>query len=1726
MSKDNKSQTLRKYFKTLKEGKELIPDPDFVKNTKKILTNEIELIQGAHKIKDSNQKSSKLSISNFLQKYFFGRKNILTLAATFALIIFVAAYFILGLGLRDNDGRGKLETAKKNKSNPTSITQKPYEAGNYSIKAERASDKGVKKDSDLIIAASNELELAEFKQKVKVTPSVEFNTVEVKEGEYRIEFAEELDPGQIYQVTVENDGVEELAWAFQVEEDFKITNTLLGKDATNVPVDTGIEITFTTEDYNDNYADYITIYPQTEGKFERKGRTLVFIPEESLEHNKNYTVTIQAGYANAAGDSLESTYTFSFVTETKQHDTNSSYFYFQKSVNEFSPTTLPTFELFSNLSEGDKIPVDIYKFRTQDNFVDQVLAQKILNNYYMYSQSNYAFDLSKLDKVTSVDAELMEIPESYFNNVYFSLPEALPAGYYLIRGESQGEITESVIIVSDLSIYSTYTQGDSLVWVNDLVTLDAVVGAEVLIHETTIKTTTNAEGIAVFDTSGFDQGNSPIIKISTPDGRSTVMLFGRSTNHIVEYANYNDIAPGVINDYWSFINTDRPVYLPGDTIQFWGYLRHRDEGQAPVELKAVISEGYYYNRTYLDSSTENIYKEITLKVDENGFYNGEFKLDGLGYGYYQISILDGKTLLDSKSFTIETYVKPSYSISLELDKKAVMEGDTIKVSGQALFYSGAPVALMELEILGGEEIVKVTTDEQGKYESVIKVENEYDYYFPSGQQVTVKPANAEEAEISTSATIYVFNRNFDVSTSTTINNNTYLIDFLASKIHLDLANKTAGTQEFDYTGEGLENAQIQISILRNDWIKEETVEYYDYINKKVVKTYTFKDNYVNEAQIDLTTDVEGKASYFFEPKFEDKAYKVEIFVNKNNQEYNTTLYYYSYARGSNPWEFRNYPENYQLVFDTEKQYYSTEDTVKVEMQNLGYEQNEIKGKYLFEIYRRGLKSYKISDSNAYEIKLDTGFYPNVWVVGHAFTAEGYKATPRKIIELDSSQKEADIKITADKSVYNPGEEVKLDFNVTDRAGRPVQGKLNVKVVDEAYYSLFEDNTNIQDELYAKISSGIYKQYSTHEDISRNEVGGKGSTAGGNTNLRTNFKDIATFALIDTSVEGKASYQFKLTDNLTDWRITVEFISDEANPIWGKNTTNIKSSLPFFVEIISATEFVSGDKPQIKLRAFGTELKEGDNVSYKISSLSLGIEEEVIIGKAFEEVYFTLTSTPEGIHDIKVEALSGSLSDAVEEKIVVIQSRAEFSKISFMTLEEFQKLNDLGDKKFSVTFASAGKDKYLYYLYMLRYSYGERTEQIISRYKAQQLLMNYYKESTDQVYVDASFYQKNDGSIATLPYADGDLELTVRIADIAPELFNEASIASYLQSILDDQEETRERKITALYGLASLHKPVLVQIQNLLQLNDLSLRESLYLATALAKLGNKQESAALYENILAQSFIEKDNYIYMDQSKYDEIAIVERVKIEAQMMRLGGILRSPKATKIHNFLLKERCDEELFLLEESGFLSDYIASLKSEEATIEYSQNGTTVKRKLDPQGLTLTFTKGDYKNFSINSHIGEISVIFNEKVALEQTPRADDLKISRKYLVNGRETKVFNQNDIVEVELSLSIQSGAPAGCYLIQDIIPSGLTMVTPYKYSQYDDYYGVSSSTTYYPYGYGGQIVEYCFFKDSKINLISYLTRVTTSGTFIAEPAMIRSFESPSYQNFTEQESVKIKD
>ncbi len=194
------------------------------------------------------------------------------------------------------------------------------------------------------------------------------------------------------------------------------------------------------------------------------------------------------------------------------------------------------------------------------------------------------------------------------------------------------------------------------------------------------------------DNEGRNRDFQWIATATTRDGRLAYLGF-----HNVWRADYYDYQ---YNEGKTFMITDRPVYRPGQAVEFKFWIC---QAQYDLEDKSSFAHQSFVVEVH-NPKGEKVFTD-TLTSDNYGGINGKFELPAdATLGQYQLYVVNR----GGGSFRVEEYKKPEFEVTVEAPKEPVMLGEKISATIRAKYYFGSPVttATVKYKVLRTEHTAR------------------------------------------------------------------------------------------------------------------------------------------------------------------------------------------------------------------------------------------------------------------------------------------------------------------------------------------------------------------------------------------------------------------------------------------------------------------------------------------------------------------------------------------------------------------------------------------------------------------------------------------------------------------------------------------------------------------------------------------------------------------------------------------------------------------------------------------------------------------------------------------------------------------------------------------------------------------------------------------------------------------------------------------------------------
>lgn len=710
--------------------------------------------------------------------------------------------------------------------------------------------------------------------------------------------------------------------------------------------------------------------------------------------------------------------------------------------------------------------------------------------------------------------------------------------------------------------------------------------------------------------------------------------------------NYRPV--GSENQAANWLISALPIYKPGEEVKL-KLINRQIKGDVYIKPAAGESVRIQVKDSFGEEAASG-----EAEVTEFGTVSFGFALsDQARLGQYAV-LLNGQ---HEGSFLVENYRKPSFQIAFEPLKAAYTLGQPVDVQLRANYHFGLPVS---------ERPVKYTvTREKSAYslpgwEGYTLDSRQWEDYSRLDDSDLVTIVAKDEAVLDASGRFGLtfattpgpapgpqsYNAEFtvtDVDARTVSDRQRVLVhpaDFYVALKTMNYVGPVGQPLATSFlvaspAGELKAGVKTTFTVYRRNW---QTVR-----RKSLGSVYEFESNRIDD-QITQQEEISGDSPATFEFTPEKAGYyliKAEVTDERGRANQAVTAFY---AYGADPvgWPESN-TDRLDLIID--KPEYKPGDTARI-MVKSPFEQ----GLGLLTLERAGVRSarvFPITDNTpVLEVPLDEADAPNVFVsvllvrgrVSERLDEKGFdfgKPTMRLgygEIKVRSDLYRYQVEAIPDKAQTGPGEEINVDFKVTDHQGQPVKAELAVVAADAAVIQLAGESGYYPENFYARDLPLIMLTLDSRlKLIGRRNYAEKGAApaSGGGVfghgdGVRRDFAALAFFdPAVVTDEEGRARVTMKMPESLTTFNIYAVATGPERESGTGKSSVLvtkdllIQSALPnylgvddeFTAMLTVHNRGASEGRAQVTLKGEGFALREGQGAEQSIQ-VAAGSSQEV------------------------------------------------------------------------------------------------------------------------------------------------------------------------------------------------------------------------------------------------------------------------------------------------------------------------------------------------------------------------------------------------------------------------------------------------------------------------------------------------------------------------------------
>jgi alpha-2-macroglobulin len=1548
---------------------------------------------------------------------------------------------------------------------------------------------------------------------------------------------EALEPGAQVRFALRGaDGSTLGSWVFRTRAPLQIVETLPRDQATGVPTDTGVEITFDRDGVLAPERSF-SIEPAVTGRFERAGRTLAFIPDRPLQSSTIYTVRLRPGIEVVGSDeSLQEGLTFAFQTRAPREQER-DWVQFANQVVESAPDTRPILEVYIYRHPSDRLAVEIHRFPSLDAVVRALRDLQTGPDWAEWSAP--LLSTEGLDPVGTVQGRLQRLDRFDSADRVLTLPEPLPAGWYLLSVADDTSPAQLILQVTDLAAYAHLTWTDSLVWVNSVASGLPVSGAAVSIVDGPALGTTDDEGVLVVPTGPRLKSDDPAPVLLVQGPRSAVLVpFGTSRAWA---SSGKDVAwrmPEMGDRYWTFFYTDRDAYRTTDSINAWGMLRARGDGSVPgaVELRLVADDEDYW-----DDDRGPAIVRTTVGPASTGVFSGSLAFERLPLGSYVLEVwVDGERAARAW-IELRDIVKPAYRLALSSPRRAYVDGEAIPVSIVATFFDGTQVPAARLSVSSTHARRSLVTDGLGRAGARVLARSDPHWGQVQLQEILARPRQSEEGEITAGTRVAVVSSSRYLTADATLARGRVRVAGAVNAVDLARLERQVAEDidgRLDPRGRAVPGARVRATVVEVVTTRHQVGTRYDFLTKQVVPEYEWRERSIARGSRVLAAGTAGRFS-FDVPGRPDSSYYVELSTTDEAGR-TARLRVYADRPVRDDLGGRPYLAPAGSADADPHGVASVGDRVAVELrQGTRPQPQGGHDRYIFLVQRTGLRRAVVQRSPVFSFRFREADVPMLEIGAVRFTGSTYVAVPDGFsVRLEEQDRRLGIQLTTDQARYEPGGHVDLTVRTTDRTGRPTPASVVLRAVDEKLYAMgLAHGASPLGDLYAPIWSGTLRTYASHPLPIGSPRGEGADTGGGGEGARSDFRDVLLFRQVETGADGRARVRLDLSDDLTSWRIAATAVSPDLEA--GEATTLVPVGLPFFVELVSAPEYLTADDVRLRLRAYGPALRRGDAVTYTVSAPSLDMPATSVRGAAFEVADVALPDLVEGRHAVTVEATAEvdgvQLRDALVRTIPVVPSRLERSMAAYAPLVAGTPLGG-GEGLTRVVISDAGRGRFYPELVDLATSSGPRADQALAAAEARLLLTQWFDGADAElpgVAFDRTQFQRGDGSIALLPYSSASDDVSFLVALAAPEAVDADALGDWFRGSHWRRNVTRERALLAIAARSALGEDTLEELDAISPEGTLSTSERLLLGLGLSAAGDTERALAIERELLGQHGQQLGAWVRLwDDTPGEILSARDTRERSAVLTALLAILAADvgdeaTATAADAYVRYDPPSATLASLQHLAVIDRLIARTVASPASFAWELDGEGGTVELAPgESHPLTLTAAQRMAIRLAPLSGSLGVAtsWDEPLAASAPSQDETIRVTRSVLPEG----AICAADTVEVTIAVDLGPAALTGCYLVTDMVPSGLAPIRetagwPRRSATLD----VDS-----PLSIAGQRVTFCAYREPDdpaveargSHLLRYEARMITPGTYAWEPTLVQAAEAPESWRLGEASRITL--
>ena len=792
-----------------------------------------------------------------------------------------------------------------------------------------------------------------------------------------------------------------------------------------------------------------------------------------------------------------------------------------------------------------------------------------------------------------------------------SAGQSLETGLYFINIKTPGVKLENSYntrpflgVSSHVNLLMKRSPQQMFIWATNIQTQQPIAGETIALYDNHFNfsgsAVTDNQGVARLSLPGYDEKTNYYAVTGDPGKENFGIGLENWSNGIASW-DFNLPSDQYNRRDFTYLYTDRPIYQPGQTVNYRAVIRQEEYGWYSLPDLRSISLNVYGEYSPI-AGERPLLTTQSLPLSPYGTASGSFQLPpDAPVGTYSLSLEDDRN--SQLDFQVAAYRKPEFEILASFEEQDQIAGEDFVANITAKYYFGAPAGnlnmhwvlyarpenlnlpdswisgkrdyswsqtpVWDMSLFG--QVVKegdIVIKSDGGYRLEFSASDLADLVASDQRQVfTLEITGQDESQMPVSArTEMVWHPGkfyIGVKTETWLGKTGSPLGFQIQTI--DRGINPSG------------NHDLRAELQKISWESEDPAGVFSYRDRT-------KPVFSTVSRVKFKTDSQGRARLEFVPP-EPGTYRLEV---TGEGALTQTFVWVTGPAGA------SWPElaNQQLSIRSDAAEYADGETARIFIPN-PFPEKTI-GLITFEkgeVLQSSVVEFETA-SYEFDLPIEADYAPNgylsVTLIGKTASGQPDFRSGYLDLRIKPQNRQLNLEVTPQPVFASPGGEVNLSIRVTDWLGNPVQGEFSVALVDKALLALTDPNAkDILTAFYDHVPLGVSTSFPLTAYSQRvvmfasDGLGGGGGMGLLPPMIRSNFQDTAYWnGSLETDTAGSAMLTVKLPDNLTTWVITVRGLTKET--MVGEAVKEIITGKDLMLRPVTPRFLVAGD--HVKLSA--------------------------------------------------------------------------------------------------------------------------------------------------------------------------------------------------------------------------------------------------------------------------------------------------------------------------------------------------------------------------------------------------------------------------------------------------------------------------------------------------------------------------------------------------------------